>query len=116
MARAERERVANEEKHRRLQVEATRVELVKADTAQLEQLAEQAKAAAQAEMQKANEAKKAQTQSAKVAAIAPPAPQAGGLTAEQRTLAMPIEAELRRIGCYPGANPIGTAGRTSRRR
>ena len=55
-------------------------------------------------MQKADDAKKALTEGAKVAALEPSAPQVVGLTAEQRTLVTPIEAELRRIGCYPGAN------------
>ena len=103
-ARAERERVANEEKNRQLQAEADRVESLKGQIAQLEQQAAQAKAATQSEVQKADEAKKALTESAKVASIAPSASRATGLTSEQRALAIPIEAELRRIGCYPGAD------------
>ncbi|MGO9423367.1 MAG: hypothetical protein ACLP25_29780, partial [Roseiarcus sp.] len=100
-ALAERERAANAERDRQLQAEADRVDSLKAQIAQLEQQAAQAKAAAQAEVQKADEAKKALTENAKVAAIEP---QVVGLTSEQRTLAAPIEAELRRIGCYPGAD------------
>ena len=105
-ARAERERVANEEKARESKAEADRAESLKAEIAQLEQQAAQAKASAQAEMQKAEEAKKASAETAKVASIAPAAASAetAGPSSEQRALAASIETELRRIGCYAGAD------------
>lgn len=103
-SRAERDRAANEEQSWQLQAEADRAESLKAEIARLEQQAAQAKAVAQSEVQKADEAKKALAENAKVASIATSAPQAVGLTSEQRVLVTPIEAELRRIGCYPGAD------------
>jgi len=105
-ARAERERVANEEKARDLQSEADRGEALKAQIAKLEQEADQAKAAAQAEVQKAEDAKKAAAEAARAAAPAPTVSATrpvGDLVQEQRSLVAPIEAELRRIGCYDGA-------------
>ncbi len=95
-ARAERERVANEEQSRQLRAEADRVESLKAEIVRLDQQAEQAKAVAQSEVQKAGEAKKALAANTNVASLE--------LTSDQRALVAPIEAELRRIGCYPGAN------------
>ena len=104
MARAERERAANEERGRQLQAEADRVQALKAQIAQLEQQAAQAKAVTQSEVQKSDEAKKALAENTKVASIAPSAQQALGLNSEQRALVAPIEAELRRLGCYPGSD------------
>ena len=104
-ARADRERVANEEKARQLQAEADRAEVLKSEIAQLEQDAAQAKARAEAEVQKAEDAKKAAAGSARVASIAPAAPaRAGDLGADRRALVAPIEAELRRVGCYVGGD------------
>ncbi len=100
-ALAERERAANAERDRQLQAESDRMDSLKAQIAQLEQQAAQAKTAAQAEVQRANDAKRALTENAKVAAIEP---QVVGLSSDQRALAAPIEAELRRIGCYPGTD------------
>ena len=104
-ARAERERVANEEKGRELQLEADRAEVLKTQVAKLEQEAEQAKATTQAEVQKAEEAKRVAAQAAKTAAaeaVAAPRP-TGDLVQGQHALVAPIESELRRIGCYDGA-------------
>ncbi len=105
-ARAERERVANEQKAVELKAQADRAESLKAEIAQLEQQAAQAKASAQVEIQKAEEAKKASAETAKVASIAPAAAagQGSDLSADRRALVAPIEAELRRVGCYAGAD------------
>jgi len=100
-ARAERERTANEEKARELQSETDRAEALKAQIAKLEQQAADAKSVADVELRKADEAKKA-AEVAKTASASAPAAPAGELAAAQRPLVSPIEAELRRIGCYDG--------------
>ena len=106
-ARAEKERVANDEKKQELQSESDRADALKAQISKLEQQAKDAKVAADAESQKADDAKKAAAAAAKAAsATSPPAAApaaaepASGSGAEQRTLVAPIEAELHRIGCY----------------
>jgi hypothetical protein len=101
-ARAERERAANEEKARELRSESDRADALKTQIAKLEQQAKDAKAAADAEVQKAEDAKRAAAEAAKAASAVPAAaaePTAGSATG-QRALVAPIEAELRRIGCY----------------
>jgi len=103
-AQAERDRAANEERSRQLQAEADRLEALKSEVARLEQQAAEAKTAAQSELAKADQAKKAVAESVKTASIAPSATGSVGLTSEQRALVAPIEGELRRIGCYPGAD------------
>jgi uncharacterized caspase-like protein len=104
-ARAERERVANEEKGHELQLEADRAEALKAQVAKLEQEAEQAKATTQAEVQKAEEAKRAAAEATKTAAAeAVVSPHlTSDLVPGQHALVAPIESELRRVGCYDGA-------------
>jgi uncharacterized caspase-like protein len=104
-ARAERDRATNEENGRQLQLEADRAELLKAQVAKLEQEAEQAKVTAQAEMQKAEEAKRVGAEATKAAAasatVASP-PLIRQLVQDQHAFVIPIESELRRIGCYDG--------------
>jgi class 3 adenylate cyclase len=85
-----------------------RAEELKAEIAQLEQQATQARADALAEQQKLLEAKKTVNppEEQKVAVAAPEAPGAGPnvLSADQVALVAPIQAELRRLGCYSGAD------------
>ncbi len=95
--RADRERAANEEKARQLQLESEHVEALKTQIANLEQQAKDAKAAADAEVQKAEDAKKKPRPR-------PPRPLRHHPPADRPTepprLVSPIEAELHRIGCY----------------
>jgi uncharacterized caspase-like protein len=105
-ARAERERSANEEKARQLQLEADRAEALKAQVAKLEQEADQAKATAEAETKKAEEAKRVAAEATKTAAgsaATTPTLTTGQLVQDQHGFVIPIESELRRIGCYDGA-------------
>src|SRR5215467_3555761 len=92
---------ANDEHARQLQADADQAESLKAQIAQLEREAAEAKATAQSELRKSENAKEALAENAKVAAIAPSA-QADSPTSGQPKLVAPIEAELRRIGCYAG--------------
>jgi chemotaxis protein histidine kinase CheA len=101
-AEAEREKLTKE----LTQQADNRAEALKAEIAQLQQQAAQAKATAEAAVQKAEDAKKAAEGSAEVAsaAPAPPPSAAGDLSLDQRALVAPIEAELRRVGCYAGGD------------
>ena len=105
-ARAERERVSNEERVRQLQVEADRVNSLKAEIAQLERQAVEARANAHSGAQKAEDAQKALAENTKLASIGPAAASAptAGPSSDQRALLASIETELRRIGCYAGAD------------
>jgi uncharacterized caspase-like protein len=92
---------AKENSDRNLQAEADKAQALKAEIAQLEQQAAQAKADAQVEAQKAADAKKAATEPATKVALATPAT---ALTPEQKALVVPIQLELRRLGCYGGGD------------
>lgn len=94
-ARAARERAANEEKARELESETHRAEALKAQIAAFEQQADDARAKAAAE-------KTAALKATDDAAKAAPAAANGPATGERTALAGPIEAELRRLGCYDG--------------
>ncbi len=75
------------------------------EAARLYKLSADQEAAAQAEVQKAEHAKRATAEAAKAASAAPAVAAlrpAGDLAPEQRALVVPIETELRRIGCYDG--------------
>lgn len=92
---------------RDLKEEADRAQALKAEIAQLEKDAAQARANVQVSEQNAVDAQKAASSVEKVAALTPtlsPSPHdAAG--AEATALVLPIQAELRRLGCYPGVEP-----------
>jgi hypothetical protein len=97
-ARAERERAANEEKARELQSESDHAEALKTQIARLEQQAKEATARAAAQKTAADAAEA----SSAIPAVAKE--MASESTAERHTFAGPIEAELRRLGCYDGVD------------
>lgn len=103
-AAAERDRIAKENSDRELQAQLDRAQALKIEVARLEQDAAQATANAQAEAQKAADAQKAASDAEKTAALTPPPASHDEFSAERVALVAPIQTELRRLGCYFGAD------------
>lgn len=110
-AAADQERERKEAADRDLRAQLDRAQALKDEIARLEQEAEQAQANVRADEKKAADAQRA-TEAQKSAALAEkptalttlqPTGQ-GGLAPDQVALVQPIRSELRRLGCYLGAD------------
>ncbi len=105
--RAERERIARESAEKELQAQAGRAQALREEIAQLEQQAAAAQAGVAGAEQKAADAQKAAGSAEKIAALTPAqsSPPHDAAEADAIALVLPIQVELRRLGCYPGADP-----------
>jgi hypothetical protein len=107
---AKREQEAKAAADRELQAQLDRAQALKAEIASLEQQAAQAKANVRADEEKSADAQKAADAknavgAEKTASVTPPQPTAKvALTSEQLALVPPIRVQLRRLGCYFGAD------------